>query len=46
MLGQIRGNVPADFRPVEDTFAANFDNPGEDAAALAVFHHGVQVVDL
>jgi CubicO group peptidase (beta-lactamase class C family) len=27
-------------------FAANFDDPGEDAAAVAVYHDGVPIVDL
>lgn len=34
------------FGPVADAFGANFDDPGEDAAALAVFQDGVRVVDL
>ena len=42
----IAGEVAAGFGPVADAFAANFENPGEDAAALAVFHDGVPVVDL
>jgi CubicO group peptidase (beta-lactamase class C family) len=46
MSDRISGNVAAAFGPVADAFAANFDDPGEDAAALAVFHDGVQVVDL
>ena len=44
--GRIAGEVAAGFGPVADAFAANFDDPGEDAAALAVFHDGRQVVDL
>ena len=31
---------------VADAFRRNFEQPGEDAAAVAVFHHGVKVVDL
>ena len=46
MTRQANGNVLAEFGPVADAFAKNFDDPGEDAAALAVFHDGVQVVDL
>ena len=34
------------FGPVADAFAANFQDTGEDAAAVAVYHDGVQVVDL
>lgn len=46
MLGPISGDVAAGFGPVADAFAANCDDPGEDAAALAVLHNGVRVVDL
>lgn len=44
--GQMAGDVAAGFGPVADAFAANFDDPGEDAAALTVFQDGMQVVDL
>jgi CubicO group peptidase (beta-lactamase class C family) len=40
------GNVAPGFGSVADAFAANFEDPGEDAAAVSVFHDGVQVVDL
>jgi CubicO group peptidase (beta-lactamase class C family) len=42
----ISGTVEAGFGPVADAFAANFDDPGEDAAAVAVYRDGTQVVDL
>ena len=45
-LERISGEVAAGFEPVADAFAANFDAPGEDAAALAIYHDGVAVVDL
>jgi CubicO group peptidase (beta-lactamase class C family) len=38
--------VAAGFGPVADAFGGNFDVPGEDAAAVAVLHGGVPVVDL
>ena len=34
------------FGPVADAFHRNFADPGEDAAAVAVFHRGRKVVDL
>ncbi len=34
------------FGPVADAFRRNFEDPGEDAAAVAVFHGGIKVVDL
>lgn len=34
------------FGPVADAFGRNFEDPGEDAAAVAVFHRGTKVVDL
>ncbi len=40
------GFVAEGFGPVADAFAANFDDPGEDAAAVSVVHDGVRVVDL
>jgi CubicO group peptidase (beta-lactamase class C family) len=44
--GQVAGDVAPGFGLVADAFAANFDDPGEDAAAVAVFHDGVRVLDL
>jgi CubicO group peptidase (beta-lactamase class C family) len=38
--------VAEGFGRVADAFRANFTDPGEDAAAVSVFHHGVNVVDL
>lgn len=40
------GGVAEGFGAVVDAFTGNFDAPGEDAAAVAVVHGGVQVVDL
>ncbi len=40
------GYVADGFGLVADAFAANFADPGEDAAAVAVVHDGVLVVDL
>ena len=34
------------FGAVADAFRRNFDDPGEDAAAVTVFHDGSKVVDL
>lgn len=42
----MHGEVAAGFGAVADAFATNFREPGEDAAALAVLHDGVPVVDL
>ena len=42
----ISGTVETGFGPVADAFAANFDDPGEEAAAVAVYADGVEVVDL
>jgi CubicO group peptidase (beta-lactamase class C family) len=38
--------VAVGFGPVADAFGGNLDDPGEDAAAVAVLHRGVPVVDL
>jgi CubicO group peptidase (beta-lactamase class C family) len=38
--------VAEGFGAVADAFHRNFEDPGEDAAAVAVFHRGVKVVDL
>ena len=38
--------VAEGFGAVAEAFAGNFKDPGEDAAAVAVFHDGVKVVDL
>ncbi|MCW2811389.1 MAG: hypothetical protein JWP61_1847 [Friedmanniella sp.] len=46
MSERIAGSVAPGFEPVADAFAANFDDPGEDAAAVAVYHDGAPVVDL
>jgi CubicO group peptidase (beta-lactamase class C family) len=46
MTDPISGDVAAGFGPVADAFAANFIDPGEDAAAVAVSVDGVPVVDL
>jgi CubicO group peptidase (beta-lactamase class C family) len=46
MAGVGTGYVADGFGLVADAFAANFADPGEDAAAVAVVHDGVLVVDL
>lgn len=46
MPAHVSGEVANGFGAVADAFAANFVDPGEDAAALAVYHDGVRVVDL
>ena len=38
--------VAEGFGPVADAFRRNFADPGEDAAAVAVYHRGTRVVDL
>src|SRR3954469_23180209 len=38
--------VAQGFGPVADAFRRNFTDPGEDAAAVAVYHRGARVVDL
>ena len=40
------GDVADGFGPVAEAFEGNFSDPGEDAAAVAVFSDGVKVVDL
>ncbi|HEX2904631.1 MAG TPA: serine hydrolase domain-containing protein [Jatrophihabitans sp.] len=42
----LSGFVADRFGPVADAFRANFDDPGEEAAAVAVLHRGRMVVDL
>ena len=39
-------DVAEGFGAVADAFRHNFADPGEDAAAVAVFHRGTKVVDL
>ncbi|MCW2528102.1 MAG: CubicO group peptidase beta-lactamase class family [Pseudonocardiales bacterium] len=46
LMTELAGHVADGFGIVADAFAANFDDPGEDAAAVAVLHDGVPVVDL
>ncbi len=41
-----QGEVADRFGPVADAFSRNFAEPGEDGAAVTVFHHGLKVVDL
>lgn len=43
---KVQGAVEAGFGAVADAFARNFDDPGEDAAALCLYRDGVKVVDL
>jgi CubicO group peptidase (beta-lactamase class C family) len=45
-MTEVSGSVATGFGAVADAFAANFDDPGEDCAAVAVYHDGVPVVDL
>jgi CubicO group peptidase (beta-lactamase class C family) len=45
-LTATEGGVSADFGAVADAFARNFADPGEDAAAVSVYHRGARVVDL
>jgi CubicO group peptidase (beta-lactamase class C family) len=40
------GDVAGGYGRVADAFAANFEDAGEDAAAVAVYVDGVKVVDL
>ena len=42
----ISGTVSPGYEAVAEAFGANFDDPGEDAAAAALFHDGRLVVDL
>ena len=46
MAGDLWVGVEEGFGPVADAFQRNFHDPGEDAAAVAVFHDGRKVVDL
>jgi CubicO group peptidase (beta-lactamase class C family) len=42
----ISGMMADGFEAVADAFRRNFDDPGEDAGAVAVFHQGRKVVDV
>lgn len=42
----VRGTVEAGFEPVRDAFLRNFEERGEQGAAVAVYRDGVKVVDL
>ncbi|NLU75509.1 beta-lactamase family protein [Streptomyces sp. HNM0575] len=42
----INGEVASGFEPVREAFAANFDQHGDIGAAVCVYQHGRQVVDL
>ncbi|MGW7485692.1 serine hydrolase domain-containing protein [Streptomyces sp. NPDC054786] len=42
----INGEVAAQFEPVREAFAANFDQRSDIGAAVCVYHHGQPVVDL
>lgn len=46
MVGDVVPGVGERFGLVADAFRRNFEDPGEDAAAVAVFYEGVKVVDL
>ena len=46
MPDSVSGHVAEGFGPVADAFVQNFDDPGEDAAAVTVVHDGVVVADL
>ena len=46
MPDSVSGEVAEGFGPVADAFVRNFDDPGEDAAAVTVLHDGVVVADL
>ena len=46
MERSVTGHVADGFGLVADAFAANFDDPSEDAAAVSVVHDGVLVVDV
>jgi CubicO group peptidase (beta-lactamase class C family) len=43
---KIHGSVEADFEPVHDAFAANFERHGEVGAACCVYLEGRKVVDV
>ncbi|MGI9600389.1 MAG: serine hydrolase domain-containing protein [Acidimicrobiales bacterium] len=45
-MAEIRGTTSAAFEAVRTAFAANFDEHGDIGAGVAVYHHGVPVVDL
>jgi CubicO group peptidase (beta-lactamase class C family) len=45
-MSEQAAGVAEGFGAVADAFRRNFEDPGEDAAAVAVFHRGVKVVDL
>lgn len=47
-MGQVdvRGTVAAGFEPVRDAFLRNFEQRGEQGAAVAVYRDGAKVVDL
>jgi CubicO group peptidase (beta-lactamase class C family) len=42
----IQGSVAAGFEPVAEAFRRNFENDGEEAAAVSVYWQGTKVVDL
>ena len=46
MAGNAEPGVAEGFGAVADAFQRNFTDPGEGAAAVAVFHRGRKVVDL
>jgi CubicO group peptidase (beta-lactamase class C family) len=46
MVGDDQPGVAEGFGAVADAFHRNFVDPGEDAAAVTVFHRGEKVVDL
>ncbi len=46
MASTAEPGVAEGFGAVADAFQRNFTDPGEGAAAVAVFHHGRKVVDL
>ncbi len=45
-MTEIRGEVAAEFEPVREAFAANFDQHGDIGAAVCVYRDGRPVVDL
>ncbi|MFI6639319.1 serine hydrolase domain-containing protein [Streptomyces sp. NPDC050504] len=42
----VKGTVSDGFEPVRDAFLRNFQDRGDRGAAVAVYRHGVKVVDL
>ena len=46
MASTAEPGVAEGFGAVADAFQRNFTDPGEGAAAVAVFHRGRKVVDL